>query len=659
MNKLTSLQLSQGITDLIVGLETDLIANIAAYLAAGKIEEDTAKWKMKKLAELGKLTKQNAKTIAEYAGKTPELLELTLQRAANSAIQELAPGLKRMMQEGLIDRRATPSMSGNMLNSLKMLQKQAKKDLNLTNTTMKYKAKNAAMQVINRTAELANKQEYIDSLNKATGKVVTGIEARQSAMRECIVEMTQKGIPAFVDKNSRNWSPEAYTNMCIRSTVGSVAKETQFSLMDEYGLDLVEVSSHSGARPLCAKDQGKIFNRNGGGGYTTDLDGKRIKFYSWRSSSYGKPAGLLGINCGHQLYPFLPGISVQTYFPYDEKENAKQYEKICNQRALERKVRASKRECTALDTLGDKEGFDRAAYKLKQQEQQLKSYCEKNGLTYKPDRTATPGYGRSQAAKTTASYKAAVKAEQEKIKQLEIDKFDNTVIIDKYKSSKKFKLSEEISPDLAKQSGVKIIKSETISETVNGKVTDAANKVIEDIKGLKGKILSFSYGDAGEGALASCNFNALTAQNSIVLDEAIFSNSDALSKALSNDYVTGLSYETDNIESLIAHEIGHAAHNVLALKKCGFKYGEPLTILQAEIFKEEREKIIEKVYEIAFSDETVDEIFDACRKQLGKMAENPSELISQSFGNYYYGTTKSPIATKIVKYFKKELKSDE
>lgn len=429
MNKLTSLQLSQGITDLIVGLETDLIANIAAYLAAGKIEEDTAKWKMKKLAELGKLTKQNAKTIAEYAGKTPELLELTLQRAANSAIQELAPGLKRMVQEGLIDRRATPSMSDNMLNSLKMLQKQAKKDLNLTNTTMKYKAKNAAMKVINRTAELANKQEYIDSLNKATGKVVTGIEARQSAMRECIGEMTQKGIPAFVDKNGRNWSPEAYTNMCIRSTVGSVAKETQFSLMDEYGLDLVEVSSHSGARPLCAKDQGKIFNRNGGGGYTTDLDGKRIKFYSWRSSSYGKPAGLLGINCGHQIYPFLPGISVQTYFPYDEKENAEQYEKICNQRALERKVRASKRECTSLDTLGDKEGFDRAAYKLKQQEQQLKSYCEKNGLTYKPDRTATPGYGRSQAAKTTAGYKRQLEVEKLKTELFDVDKCTDDVIM--------------------------------------------------------------------------------------------------------------------------------------------------------------------------------------------------------------------------------------
>lgn len=493
MNKLTSLQLSQGITDLIVGLETDLIANIAAYLAAGKIEEDTAKWKMKKLAELGKLTKQNAKTIAEYAGKTPELLELTLQRAANSAIQELAPGLKRMMQEGLIDRRATPSMSGNMLNSLKMLQKQAKKDLNLTNTTMKYKAKNAAMQVINRTAELANKQEYIDSLNKATGKVVTGIEARQSAMRECIGEMTQKGIPAFVDKNSRNWSPEAYTNMCIRSTVGSVAKETQFSLMDEYGLDLVEVSSHSGARPLCAKDQGKIFNRNGGGGYTTDLDGKRIKFYSWRSSSYGKPAGLLGINCGHQLYPFLPGISVQTYFPYDEKENAKQYEKICNQRALERKVRASKRECTALDTLGDKEGFDRAAYKLKQQEQQLKSYCEKNGLTYKPDRTATPGYGRSQAAKTTASYKAAVKTEEDQIKLIDID---NSAVDDIIRSSGKGKSVNRSEHHYENYGEVDINDGKAVSSELKKFITEESESPIEKCRVInkRGKMYTV-YGD--------------------------------------------------------------------------------------------------------------------------------------------------------------------
>ena len=565
MNKLTSLQLSQGIADLIVGLETDLIANIAAYLAAGKIEEDTAKWKMKKLAELGKLTKQNAKTIAEYAGKTPELLELTLQRAANSAIQELAPGLKRMMQEGLVDKRATPSMSGNMLNSLKMLQKQAKKDLNITNTTMKYKAKNAAMQVINRTAELANKQEYIDSLNKVAGKVVTGIEARQSAMRQCISEMTDKGIPAFVDKKGRNWTPEAYTNMCIRSTVGSVAKETQFAVMDDYGLDLVEVSSHSGARPLCAKDQGKIFNRNGGGGYTTDLDGKRIKFYSWRSSSYGKPAGILGINCGHQIYPFLPGISVQTYFPYDEKENAEQYEKICNQRALERKVRASKRECTALDTLGDKEGFDRAAYKLKQQEQQLKSYCEKNGLTYKPDRTATPGYGRSQAAKTTASYKSAVKAEQEQIKLIDVDKSAESGIIKTRQLAQKKKFNyrdfdevidvksvDDLKAFAAEKMGISHISG--IDKLKNGKQAHELLSTVEELSQMHGKRFSrISMIDYGDN-----NIVAETVGNELRLNVQYLNRPGALKAILDEWDASGYIPKGCNVNDYVAkHEYYH------------------------------------------------------------------------------------------------------
>ena len=493
MNKLVSLGLSQGISDLLVGLETDLIANIAQYLAAGRIEEETSKWKIRKLAELGKLTKQNAATISSYAGQIPELLELTLQRAANSAIMEMSPGLRRMVQEGLIDKRANPTMSERILNSLKMLQKQAKKDLNLTNTTMLYKAKDAAAKVVRRTAELANKQEYIDGLNKAAGKVVTGIEARQSAMRECIGEMTQKGIPAFVDKKGRNWTPEAYTNMCIRSTVGSVAKETQFALMDDYGLDLVEVSSHSGARPLCAKDQGKIFNRNGGGGYTTDLDGKRIRFHAWRSSSYGKPAGLLGINCGHQIYPFLPGISVQTYFPYDEKENAEQYDKICRQRELERRVRATKRECTSLDTLGDKEGFDKAAYKLKQQEQQLKSYCEKNGLTYKPDRTATPGYGRSQAAKTTASYKAAVKVEQEQIKLIDVD---NSAVNDIIRSSGKGKSINKSEHYYENYGEVNINDGKAVSSELKKFIAEEADSPIEKCRVINksGKMYTV-YGD--------------------------------------------------------------------------------------------------------------------------------------------------------------------
>jgi len=93
----------------------------------------------------------------------------------------------------------------------------------------------------------------LDILNKNTGAVVTGAQARQAAMRKTIKEFNERGIPGFVDKRGREWSPEAYVNMDIRTTVTNVAHEAQFARMDDYGLNLVQISSHSGARPKCAK----------------------------------------------------------------------------------------------------------------------------------------------------------------------------------------------------------------------------------------------------------------------------------------------------------------------------------------------------------------------------------------------------------------------
>ncbi len=445
MTKLEAMALSEGLTRLVVGMESDLIQNIAVFLASGQAETSAALWKIKKLAELGALTKRNKQTIAEYAEIQPEMQQITLEAAAIKAIEQVEPGFRQLVKEGILNDAAEMPMSDTMARVIKALGKQAKSDLNLVNTTMLYKAKKAAEKVINDTAELANKQEFLDSLNKAAGKVVTGIESRQAAMRQCIGEMTEKGIPAFTDKLGREWSPEAYTNMCIRTTVAKTATETQMERMNDYGVNLVAVSSHIGARPLCAPYQGRIFDRNNGSGYTTDLNDNKIRYEPWSSTSYGKPAGLLGINCGHQIYPFIPGINVQRYFHYDEAENAEQYKKVQKQRQLEREVRAAKRECTALDTVGDKAGFDEAAVRLKEKQKKLQDYCSSNGLTYKPDRTATPGYGKSEAAKVTASYKKAMELEKECQKLIGITTSDGITVTNVSKHIKERMREREIS----------------------------------------------------------------------------------------------------------------------------------------------------------------------------------------------------------------------
>mgnify|MGYP004702732325 CR=1 FL=1 len=429
MTRLELMQLSQGLSDLYTGLETDLLANLAAFLTAEQADMPSAQWKIQMLAQLGALDRKNLRTITQYVKNVPRMLQDALQAGVLSALEDLEPGFRQMVLDGILQGTDTP-VEDTMARALKTYARQARKSMNMVNTVMRYKARDAAHKAINDTAELADKQEFLNVLNKAAGKTVSGIESRQAAMRQCIKEMTDKGIPAFVDKRGREWSPEAYVNMAIRTTAANTAQQAQFDRMDDYGLNLVEVSSHSGARPKCAKDQGKIFNRSGGGGYTTDLHGRKIRYYAWSESSYGEPDGILGINCGHQIYPFTPGVSYQTYFPEPEEENAEAYKKSQQQRELERRVRKSKRECMMLETAGDPEGARQAQQLLKQRQDALRQFCGDNGLRYKPDRTAVADYKKSVAGYVPPDQTERIR----KLNGLDVDKSGGSGIIIKEQS---------------------------------------------------------------------------------------------------------------------------------------------------------------------------------------------------------------------------------
>ncbi|MCM1024638.1 MAG: phage minor capsid protein [Prevotella sp.] len=222
---------------------------------------------------------------------------------------------------------------------------QAVTDLNLVNTVMQYKAGSAYKNLVNKIYDDTKRQELLGVLGKHTLEVASGGVSRQEAVQNCIKEFAQKGIPAFVDKLGREWSPEAYINMDIRTTVNNTANAAQDACCDRYDLDLIQISSHMGARPKCAEDQGKIYSRSNRSGICHDGDGNEIPFYPWSSTSYGQPDGILGINCHHHKYPFLAckekrtGVNFQRYLPYDQEENAARYKEFQAQRAMERRVR--------------------------------------------------------------------------------------------------------------------------------------------------------------------------------------------------------------------------------------------------------------------------------------------------------------------------------
>ena len=311
---------------------------------------------------------------------------------------------------GLAGEAVSADKSKNVKRAVNGFHKQAKDTLNMCNTNMLYKASEKYRDLVQNIA-----REAWNILNSGAGGVVSGVEARQQAVRRCIRQLNDKGIPAFVDKRGREWTSEAYVNMAMRNTARSTAEEVQDARIRDAGCNLIQIDSHSGARPKCAKDQGKIFDLNNGSGYTEDLHGKKIRYYPWKSSSYGEPDGILGINCRHHKWPFIPGVNVQRYFPTEVMDaNDKLYKQTQVQRALEREVRKQKRECMMLDAAGDQEGFEEAAVKLKSKEAQLKDYVDKNSqLHRRRDREQVIGFDKTVSAKAVAANKHSIRIASE------------------------------------------------------------------------------------------------------------------------------------------------------------------------------------------------------------------------------------------------------
>lgn len=411
MNPLEQQEAAEGVARLYMDLEERIMQNIIRHIKTWDQPIPSDEWQMERLAEIGKLDKEHIQIIAQTAGLSPTAIERMLEETAEKTMAALEPGLEALARRGIAGEAIPIKKSRSIKQVMKYYRAQAKDTLNTCNTTMLYKARDAYMKLVMDTVsaakEIEEKQQYLNILNRGVTSVITGADARQQALRRTIIEFNERGIPAFVDRRGRQWTPEAYVNMCMRATSGSTAADMQLSRCQDYGIDLVEVDSHSGARPKCARDQGKIFDRSN----TSD------KYPHWDTSSYGEPDGLLGINCGHHIYPYVEGVNIRRYFPTEDLDaNDRRYKEIQQQRALERGVRKQKRECMLFDELGDQQAFEEASVKLKKKEQQLSQYVKQKDLPRRRNREQVVGFDKRLSAQATAANKDAQKRLAEKAK---------------------------------------------------------------------------------------------------------------------------------------------------------------------------------------------------------------------------------------------------
>lgn len=194
----------------------------------------------------------------------------------------------------------------------------------------------------------------------AATKVNTGAATADRAVHEAVREMMREGIGtvSYRDAETGRRTVTNRVDVAVRRHVRTQLHQDGMrrteALCRESGCQLVEVSSHSGARPSHAAWQGEVYGLDG----PCEVGGKRYRGLA-DATGYGSVDGLGGANCRHSFGPWLPGTP-RVYerepehpsgLPNDEVYRLEQ-----GQRRRERAIRQAKRDLAGAQMVAEKDG---------------------------------------------------------------------------------------------------------------------------------------------------------------------------------------------------------------------------------------------------------------------------------------------------------------
>lgn len=390
--------ISDPIEEVYIHIVDELMVNIGKHLTSPTWTH-TAAWEIQKLSEMGQLTQENAEIINKWIKQLPKEVRDAMEETRRLALEKIEKDMEKAVRLGKLPE----PLADSTVNVLNEYSQQAIDQLNLVNTVMLQSSVQQYQRAVQLTKEeydkLMQQQEQTQIiLNEAAGSVATGIETREKALRRAITRISDEGLTGFIDRAGHHWSPEAYVNMDIRTTVHNTAIQSVKNFMTDYNTQVFQVSSHAAARPGCYPYQGKFYSWDNSAGEIELGNGNMVRYEPLNVTTYGQPAGLFGINCGHYPIPIVPGVTI----PHGadniqpKEENDKAYEESQVQRSLERQIREAKR---VVEMAGDKASPE-MKQKVKDAQEQMRDFIARTGRTRRYDRESLYGSAvRSQTIK--------------------------------------------------------------------------------------------------------------------------------------------------------------------------------------------------------------------------------------------------------------------
>lgn len=376
-------------------------------------------------------------------------------------------------------------------------------------------------------------QVYGKYLDAACLDIVSGAFDYNSVLRRVVTQLTNSGLRTIDYASGYSSRVEVAARRAVMTGISQLTGKISDMNAEKLGTEYFEVAWHSGARPTHAVWQGKVWTKQ----QLTTVCG------------LGSVTGLLGANCYHEYYPFIPGISERNWTDewleeQDRKENTPKefrgkeytvYDVKQRQRQMETAMRAQRQKVQLLKEGGaDPDDVMLARCKYQGQLDEYARFSKKMGLKQERERIYLDMKGRVAPGKI--SRKMVIKASST----------DN--LFEKSKLSKVMGIGKD-KIDFSK-----------VDEKSRKSVYNGIKKVFDKFPQLKGYTNKIIY-DSDLKSIASSS-----SMHGVIKLSSYFSDYEKLKKKYEHYIKIGFSPLGTTADSIIVHEMGHQLDGYLTWK---------------------------------------------------------------------------------------------
>lgn len=388
--------ISDSVVKIFAEVEQSITDDIARRIINTEYFTETAKWQYQKAKEIGLFNKEINKRLSYATGKSKAEIN-TLMKEAGLQSLKFDDHIYKLAGLNPINISDSPAMMSILLQG--------------TNDTC------ALIGNFTKTTATTSTKALNNILDKTFIQTISGAFDIDTAIKRAIKEIATQGINKIAYPSGATSSLEAGVRRAVITGINQAVSKLQIERADEMNCELVETTSHSGARPSHSEWQGQIFCING-------AHPKYGDFYD--ETGYGTGEGLCGWNCYHSFYPYFEGLSTPSFssdggaFNDDGEyiDNDTIYEASQKQRYYERQVRAAKKECTIYNAAIEETNndalknelykeFQKSSVKLKNREAKLETFISENNRTRRRDLEWTASWNRSVSTKAVWANKKA------------------------------------------------------------------------------------------------------------------------------------------------------------------------------------------------------------------------------------------------------------